>query len=95
VISTNALTETVDFTKYAVPISFERTVTLAELFKDCVDMVGEGAVVSITIVSDVAVPTLVAASDCFTETVHVPSTRVPRSQVEPPVDPAIEQTTSD
>ena len=84
-----------DFTRYATPISLDRTVAPAALRTDCAAIDGVGAVVSTTTVTDVAVLTLPAASVCVTDTDHEPSTNVPRSHVAPDVDPDIVHTTSD
>lgn len=52
-----------------------------------------GATVSITMVAEDELDTLVAVSVCVAEIDQVPSTKVVRSQVEPDVEPLMEHTT--
>jgi hypothetical protein len=81
VILDNPLTETVDFTKYAVPTSLDRTVTPLAVVTLTAATFGVGAVASTVIDNAAEVVAFPAASVSVTEMLQIPSAKVPSVQV--------------
>jgi hypothetical protein len=77
----NPLTETVDFTRYAVPTSLDRTVTPLAVVTLTAATVGVGAVASTVIDNAAEVVAFPAASVSVTEILQTPSAKVPSVQV--------------
>lgn len=85
VILDNPLTETVDFTRYAVPTSLDRTVTPLAVVTLTAATVGVGAVASTVIDNAAEVVALPAVSVSVTVILQVPSDKDGRSQVVPEI----------
>jgi hypothetical protein len=81
VILDNPVTETVDFTKYAVPRSLDLIVTPLDVVTLTVATVGVGAVASTVIDNSADVDAFPAASVSVTEMLQTPSAKVPSVQV--------------
>jgi hypothetical protein len=81
VILDNPVTETVDFTKYAVPSSLDLIVTPLDVVTLTVATVGVGAVASTVIDNSADVDAFPAASVSVTEMLQTPSAKVPSVQV--------------
>jgi hypothetical protein len=85
VILDNPLTETVDFTKYAVPTSLDRTVTPLAVVTLTAATVGVGAVASTVIDNAAEVVAFPAVSVSVTVMLQVPSDKDARSQEVPEI----------